>query len=68
MRLFLIAFCFFLSLSRLLNCLIVVENLKILLLFYCLMNQVSESRILFLILMVVFTIEVTVGLVVLSRL
>lgn len=68
LALFLIVFRFFLSLSRLLNCLIVVENLKVLLLFYSLLSQASETRVLFLILMVVFTIEVTIGLVVLRRL
>lgn len=65
----LIAFLrFFLSFSRLLNCLIVVENVKVLLLFFCLLNQYSEVRVIFLALMVIFTVEVTLGLVVLTRL
>jgi len=63
-----IIFGFFLSLGRLLNCLIVVENLNVLLLFVCLVGQWEEFRIVFIALMVIFTIEVTLGLVVLTRL
>nr|BDB04166.1 NADH dehydrogenase subunit 4L [Fasciola gigantica]BDB04178.1 NADH dehydrogenase subunit 4L [Fasciola gigantica]BDB04190.1 NADH dehydrogenase subunit 4L [Fasciola gigantica]BDB04202.1 NADH dehydrogenase subunit 4L [Fasciola gigantica]BDB04214.1 NADH dehydrogenase subunit 4L [Fasciola gigantica] len=63
-----IIFGFFLSLGRLLNCLIVVENLNVLLLFVCLLGQWEEFRIVFIALMVIFTIEVTLGLVVLTRL
>lgn len=63
-----IFFRFVLSLSRLLNCLIVIENLKVLLLFSCLLGQGEETRVLFLALMVIFTVEVTLGLVVLTRL
>ena len=61
-------FRFILSATRLLNCLIVIENFKVLLLFSCLVCQWEESRVLFLALMVIFTIEVTLGLVVLTRL
>lgn len=63
----LISFSFILGLPRLLNCLIVLENLKVVLLFLCLWGQGEEFRVLFLILMVIFTVEVTLGLVVLSR-
>nr|AWK02430.1 NADH dehydrogenase subunit 4L [Acanthoparyphium sp. WAK-2018] len=63
-----ILFAFFLSLSRLLNCLIVVENFNVLLLFVSLLGQWDEFRMLFIALMVIFTIEVTLGLVVLTRL
>nr|YP_010235126.1 NADH dehydrogenase subunit 4L [Notocotylus intestinalis]QTC30698.1 NADH dehydrogenase subunit 4L [Notocotylus intestinalis] len=59
---------FVLSLSRLLNCLIVVENFNVLLLFICLLSNWDETRIFFIALMVIFTIEVTLGLVVLTRL
>nr|AYH51415.1 NADH dehydrogenase subunit 4L [Tylodelphys immer] len=59
---------FMLSVSRLLNCLIVIENFNVLLLFVCLLSQFEESRIIFLSLVVIFTIEVTLGLVVLTRL
>ena len=59
---------FFLSLGRLLNCLIVVENFNVLLLFSSLWGQWSETHMFFLALMVIFTIEVVLGLVVLTRL
>ena len=38
---------FVLSVSRLLNCLIVIEKFKVLLLFICLLSQFEEFRILF---------------------
>nr|YP_009734329.1 NADH dehydrogenase subunit 4L [Echinostoma revolutum]QIJ97881.1 NADH dehydrogenase subunit 4L [Echinostoma revolutum] len=63
-----VLFGFFLSLSRLLNCLIVVENFNVLLLLYCLLGQWDEFRMLFIALIVIFTVEVTLGLVVLTRL
>lgn len=63
-----ILFGFFLCLGRLLRCLIVVEKFKVLLLFICLIGQWEEFRMLFIALMVIFTIEVTLGLVVLTRL
>lgn len=59
---------FFLSLSRLLNCLIVVEKFNVLLLFMTMLTQSGESYIFFIALMVIFTIEVVLGLVVLTRL
>nr|YP_009867147.1 NADH dehydrogenase subunit 4L [Diplostomum ardeae]QKG04346.1 NADH dehydrogenase subunit 4L [Diplostomum ardeae] len=59
---------FLLSVSRLLNCLIVIENMNVLLLFFCLLSQFEETRVIFLALLVIFTIEVTLGLVVLTRL
>lgn len=58
---------FVLSLGRLLNCLMVVENFKILLLFVCVLSQGEDRRMLFVSLMVIFTIEVVLGLVVLTR-
>nr|YP_009689305.1 NADH dehydrogenase subunit 4L [Postharmostomum commutatum]QEL51321.1 NADH dehydrogenase subunit 4L [Postharmostomum commutatum] len=60
-------FSFIMSLSRLLNCLIIVENINVLLLLVCLLSQTDESRIMFLALMVLFTIEVSLGLVMLTR-
>lgn len=65
---FIILCSFILSLTRLLNCLIVVENLKVLLLFVSLIHQWEESHMFFLALMVIFTVEVVLGLVVLTRL
>nr|YP_009826141.1 NADH dehydrogenase subunit 4L [Lyperosomum longicauda]QIX04651.1 NADH dehydrogenase subunit 4L [Lyperosomum longicauda] len=64
----LVLFGFVLSLSRLLNCLIMLENLNVMLLFSCMLWQVEEFRIFFLALMVIFTVEVVLGLVVLTRL
>nr|QUL60403.1 NADH dehydrogenase subunit 4L [Echinostomatidae sp. CA-2021] len=63
-----VLFSFFMSLSRLLNCLIVVENFNVLLLLWCLLGQWDEFRMLFIALIVIFTVEVTLGLVVLTRL
>lgn len=65
---FVVLLSFVLSLSRLLNCLIVVEKFNVLLLFICLLSKWDETRIFFIALMVIFTIEVTLGLVVLTRL
>nr|YP_008578688.1 NADH dehydrogenase subunit 4L [Haplorchis taichui]AGW06999.1 NADH dehydrogenase subunit 4L [Haplorchis taichui]AYV63035.1 NADH dehydrogenase subunit 4L [Haplorchis taichui] len=65
---FIILCSFFLSLTRLLNCLIVVENFNVLVLFVSLLSQRGETFILFIALMVIFTIEVILGLVVLTRL
>nr|YP_009092185.1 NADH dehydrogenase subunit 4L [Dicrocoelium dendriticum]AHG06510.1 NADH dehydrogenase subunit 4L [Dicrocoelium dendriticum] len=57
-----------LSVPRLLGCIIVLENLNVLLLFSCLVSGYEEFRILFLALMVIFTVEVVLGLVILTRL
>lgn len=53
---------------RLLNILIVLESLNVLLLTCCLLCQAEETRMLFISLMVIFTTEVTLGLVVITRL
>jgi len=58
---------FFLSLSRFLNCLIILEKFKVLLLLFSLLLGVFDKHMIFIILMVVSTIEVIVGLVVLTR-
>jgi NADH:ubiquinone oxidoreductase subunit K len=62
--------CISLSLSynRFLNCLIILENFNILLLMYALISSAIDRHMIFIILMVVSTIEVIVGLVVLTRL
>uniref|UniRef100_A0AAU7YR04 NADH dehydrogenase subunit 4L n=1 Tax=Scaphanocephalus sp. TaxID=3050632 RepID=A0AAU7YR04_9TREM len=65
---FVIMCSFFLSLTRLLNCLIVVENFNVLLLFMTMLVQSGETYVFFIALMVIFTIEVVIGLVVLTRL
>nr|UFQ89241.1 NADH dehydrogenase subunit 4L [Caulobothrium sp. MZUSP 8009] len=58
---------FFLSLSRFLNCLIILENFNVLLLLFTLLFTSHDSHMLFIVLMVVSTVEVIVGLVVLTR-
>nr|UFQ88653.1 NADH dehydrogenase subunit 4L [Divaricobothrium sp. LRP 10377] len=58
---------FFLSLSRFLNCLIILENFNVLLLLFSLLSSIFDNHMLFIVLMVVSTVEVIVGLVVLTR-
>lgn len=58
---------FFLSLRRFLNCLIILENFKVLLLLFTLLATTHDSHMLFIVLMVVSTVEVIIGLVVLTR-
>nr|ANF28214.1 NADH dehydrogenase subunit 4L [Schyzocotyle acheilognathi] len=58
---------FFLSVTRFLNCLIILENFNVLLLLFTLLFTYYDSHMLFIVLMVVSTIEVIVGLVVLTR-
>nr|UFQ88497.1 NADH dehydrogenase subunit 4L [Rhinebothrium sp. 3 DJM-2021]UFQ88509.1 NADH dehydrogenase subunit 4L [Rhinebothrium sp. 3 DJM-2021]UFQ88545.1 NADH dehydrogenase subunit 4L [Rhinebothrium sp. 3 DJM-2021] len=58
---------FFLSVSRFLNCLIILENFNVLLLLFSLLNSVFDTHLIFIILMVVSTVEVIIGLVVLTR-
>nr|QXU59575.1 NADH dehydrogenase subunit 4L [Haplobothrium globuliforme] len=70
--LFLLLFCtvlfsFFISFGRFLNCLIILENFNVLLLLTSLLLTILESHMVFIVLMVVSTIEIIVGLVVLTR-
>nr|UFQ89001.1 NADH dehydrogenase subunit 4L [Acanthobothrium sp. MZUSP 8033]UFQ89013.1 NADH dehydrogenase subunit 4L [Acanthobothrium sp. MZUSP 8034]UFQ89025.1 NADH dehydrogenase subunit 4L [Acanthobothrium sp. MZUSP 8035] len=58
---------FFLSISRFLNCLIILENFNVLLLMFTLLLSSYDSHMSFIILMVVSTVEVIIGLVVLTR-
>nr|QXU59671.1 NADH dehydrogenase subunit 4L [Diphyllobothrium cordatum] len=58
---------FVLSLTRFLNCLIILENFNVLLLLFSLLLSVADSHIIFIVLMVVSTVEVIIGLVVLTR-
>lgn len=58
---------FFLMVSRFLNCLIVLEKFKVLLLTFRLIIRYSDNHMIFLSLMVVSTIEIMVGLIVLTR-
>nr|YP_010702651.1 hypothetical protein P1R15_mgp02 [Sparganum proliferum]CAI7563735.1 nad4l [Sparganum proliferum] len=58
---------FTLSLTRFLSCLIILENFNVLLLLFSLLLSLGDSHVIFIALMVVSTVEVIVGLVVLTR-
>ena len=62
-----IVLSFFLSFSRFLNCLIILENFKVLILLFCLILGGLDNHMIFIALMVVSTVEVILGLVVLTR-
>lgn len=65
---FFIFFSFFLSISRFLRCLIILENLKVLVLLVRFMCCSVDHSVLFVLLIVMFTIEVVLGLVILVQL
>nr|YP_007375114.1 NADH dehydrogenase subunit 4L [Taenia martis]BAM76211.1 NADH dehydrogenase subunit 4L [Taenia martis] len=58
---------FFLSITRFLNSLIILENFNVLLLLFCLIVSVNDNHIIFIVLMIISTVEVIIGLVVLTR-
>lgn len=58
---------FFLSISRFLNCLIILEKFKVLLLLFCLLYRLYDNHIIFIILIILSTVEIIVGLVTLTR-
>nr|UFQ88833.1 NADH dehydrogenase subunit 4L [Rhinebothroides sp. MZUSP 8019]UFQ88845.1 NADH dehydrogenase subunit 4L [Rhinebothroides sp. MZUSP 8020]UFQ88857.1 NADH dehydrogenase subunit 4L [Rhinebothroides sp. MZUSP 8021]UFQ88917.1 NADH dehydrogenase subunit 4L [Rhinebothroides sp. MZUSP 8026] len=58
---------FFISISRFLNCLIILENFNVLLLLFSLLYNCFDNHMIFIILMVVSTVEIIIGLVVLTR-
>nr|UFQ89277.1 NADH dehydrogenase subunit 4L [Echeneibothrium multiloculatum] len=58
---------FFLASGRFLSCLIILENFNVLLLIFSLLNTLFDSHMIFIVLMVVSTVEVIIGLVVLTR-
>nr|QCP68150.1 NADH dehydrogenase subunit 4L [Fimbriaria fasciolaris] len=64
---FTIVLSFFLSFSRFLNCLIILENFNVLILLFCLLLGSLESHMTFIVLIIISTVEVIVGLVVLTR-
>nr|BDI55375.1 NADH dehydrogenase subunit 4L [Cylindrotaenia japonica] len=63
----LISTSFFLCISRFLNCLIILENYNVLLLLFCVLVSSLDSHILFIVMLVISTVEVVIGLVVLTR-
>nr|YP_008082873.1 NADH dehydrogenase subunit 4L [Taenia serialis]BAN21735.1 NADH dehydrogenase subunit 4L [Taenia serialis] len=58
---------FFLSITRFLNSLIVLENFNVLILMFCLIFSSFDSHMIFMTLMVISTVEIIVGLVILTR-
>nr|YP_009049019.1 NADH dehydrogenase subunit 4L [Taenia arctos]BAP10792.1 NADH dehydrogenase subunit 4L [Taenia arctos] len=64
---FVISVSFFLSVTRFLNSLIVLENFNVLILMFCLVFSSFDSHMIFMALMVVSTVEIIIGLVVLTR-
>nr|YP_007891008.1 NADH dehydrogenase subunit 4L [Versteria mustelae]BAN15692.1 NADH dehydrogenase subunit 4L [Versteria mustelae] len=62
-----IVISFFLSINRFLNCLIILENFNVLVLLFCLLLSLIDSHMIFVVLMVISTVEVIIGLVVLTR-
>nr|YP_007889812.1 NADH dehydrogenase subunit 4L [Taenia twitchelli]BAN15644.1 NADH dehydrogenase subunit 4L [Taenia twitchelli] len=58
---------FFLSITRFLNSLIILENFNVLVLLFCLILSTNDSHIIFIVLMVISTVEVIIGLVLLTR-
>nr|BDI27937.1 NADH dehydrogenase subunit 4L [Cylindrotaenia sp. MN-2022] len=63
----LISISFFLCISRFLNCLIILENYNVLLLLFCVLVGSLDSHIIFIVMIVISTVEVVIGLVVLTR-
>nr|BAP10840.1 NADH dehydrogenase subunit 4L [Taenia sp. MZH:127052] len=64
---FVIMISFFLSITRFLNTLIVLENFNVLILMFCLIFSSFDSHMIFMALMVISTVEIIVGLVILTR-
>lgn len=57
----------FLTLNRFLNKLIILERLKVLIILFCLLCSSSDNHMIFIAFIVVSTIEVIIGLVVLTQ-
>nr|YP_007890972.1 NADH dehydrogenase subunit 4L [Taenia laticollis]BAN15632.1 NADH dehydrogenase subunit 4L [Taenia laticollis] len=57
---------FLLSISRFLNSLILLENFNVLVLLFCLLLSENDSHMLFMSLMIISTVEVIIGLVMLT--
>lgn len=58
---------FFLTLNRFLNKLIILERLKVLVILFCLLCSRLDNHMIFIAFIVVSTIEVIIGLVVLTQ-
>nr|QSV08796.1 NADH dehydrogenase subunit 4L [Taenia hydatigena] len=64
---FVILISFFLSITRFLNSLIILENFNVLVLMMCLLTSSNDSHMIFMTLMVISTVEIIIGLVLLTR-
>nr|QSV08832.1 NADH dehydrogenase subunit 4L [Taenia hydatigena]QSV08940.1 NADH dehydrogenase subunit 4L [Taenia hydatigena]QSV08952.1 NADH dehydrogenase subunit 4L [Taenia hydatigena]QSV08976.1 NADH dehydrogenase subunit 4L [Taenia hydatigena] len=64
---FVILVSFFLSITRFLNSLIILENFNVLVLMMCLLISSNDSHMIFMTLMVISTVEIIIGLVLLTR-
>lgn len=64
---FVILVRFFLSITRFLNSLIILENFNVLVLMMCLLTSSNDSHMIFMTLMVISTVEIIIGLVLLTR-
>nr|YP_007890984.1 NADH dehydrogenase subunit 4L [Hydatigera parva]BAN15656.1 NADH dehydrogenase subunit 4L [Hydatigera parva] len=64
---FVLFFGFVLSIGHFLNNLIILESLNVLVLLFCLLFSTLDSHMIFIALIVVSTIEVVVGLVILTQ-
>nr|QSV08748.1 NADH dehydrogenase subunit 4L [Taenia hydatigena]QSV08820.1 NADH dehydrogenase subunit 4L [Taenia hydatigena] len=64
---FVILVSFFLSITRFLNSLIILENFNVLVLMMCLLASSNDSHMIFMTLMVISTVEIIIGLVLLTR-
>nr|YP_010954520.1 NADH dehydrogenase subunit 4L [Sphyranura euryceae]WMV02083.1 NADH dehydrogenase subunit 4L [Sphyranura euryceae] len=64
---FLIFFSLLIIINNFINLLIILENFNVLLLFYCLLNNNENTGTVFLSLLTIMTLEISFGLVVMSR-
>nr|YP_001218758.1 NADH dehydrogenase subunit 4L [Echinococcus oligarthrus]BAF56512.1 NADH dehydrogenase subunit 4L [Echinococcus oligarthrus] len=64
---FVIMISYFLIVGRFLNCLIVLENFNVLILLFCLLFSSLDNHMVFIVFMVISTVEIVVSLTVLTR-
>nr|QOV00831.1 NADH dehydrogenase subunit 4L [Echinococcus canadensis] len=64
---FVIMISYFLTVGRFLNSLIVLENFNVLILLFCLLFSSLDGHIIFIVLMVVSTVEIIISLTLLTR-
>nr|YP_007476440.1 NADH dehydrogenase subunit 4L [Echinococcus equinus]AAK82344.1 NADH dehydrogenase subunit 4L [Echinococcus equinus]ARO49930.1 NADH dehydrogenase subunit 4L [Echinococcus equinus]BAM84077.1 NADH dehydrogenase subunit 4L [Echinococcus equinus] len=64
---FVIMVSYFLAVGRFLNSLIILENFNVLILLFCLLYSSLDSHVIFIVFMVVSTVEIVISLTVLTR-